>query len=230
MPNARIKILVAIDHNLFANGLSRLLSDVEGVTVCKVVNCGNQLVEEYSAVQPDVAIVDLNMPDLNGIEAARKIMKDFPKAKIIILSLYINTSLIKQLKNSGIQGYLENNCDFENLVYTIKKVNAGNHQTYDNRPHHKKELSYRPEISGNGIYLTTREIQVLKLISEGYTNSEVGQQLSISVQTVDTHRKRLIEKLKVRNSAELVSKAVRQGLIAWSGICVVLPEAFTYFI
>jgi DNA-binding NarL/FixJ family response regulator len=223
MSNAQLKILVAIDHNLFANGLSRLLSDIHGVTVCKVVSCGNQLVEEYGVEQPDVAIVDLNMPNLNGIQATRKIMKDFPNAKIIILSLYINTSLIKQLKNLGIKGYLESNCDFESLVETIKKVNEGS-QMYD-----QKELSQSEEHSGE-FHLTAREIEILKWLAEGYTNSEIARELFISAQTVDTHRKRLIDKLGVRNSVELVSKALRHGLIIWSAYYIALEAYSTIFI
>ena len=223
MSNTQLKILVAIDHNLFANGLSRLLSDVHGVTVCKVVSCGNQLVEEYGAEQPDVAIVDLNMPNLNGIQATRKIMKDFPKAKIIILSLYINTSLIKQLKNLGIKGYLESSCDFESLVETIRKVSEGS-QMY-----HQHDLKSSEDLQRE-YHLTTREIEILKWIAEGYTNGEIAEQLFISTQTVDTHRKKLIDKLGVRNSVELVSKAVRQGLIMLSLCCTAFEVYSVLFI
>lgn len=217
MSNTQLKILVAIDHNLFANGLSRLLSDIDGVTVCKVVNCGNQLVEDYSAEQPDVAIVDLNIPNLNGIQATRKIMKEFPKAKIIILSLYINTSLIKQLKHLGIKGYVESSCDLESLVETIRKVGEGS-QMFN-----KKELEDVDD-PFNEYNLTAREKEILKWLAEGYTNAEIAQRLFISSQTVDTHRKRLIDKLGVRNSVELVSKAVRQGLIMWSACLFILEN------
>ncbi|HXI01235.1 MAG TPA: response regulator transcription factor [Sphingobacteriaceae bacterium] len=225
MSNGQLKILVAIDHNLFADGLSRLLNDVDGVTVCKVVNCGNQLVDEYSTEQPDVALVDLNMPNLNGIQAARKIMRDFPNAKIIILSLYVNTSLIRQLKNSGIQGYLESSCNLENLVSTIKNVSDGSHM-YNSIEHNKIELDWDQD----EIHLTTREIQILKLIAEGFTAAEIAKQIFISAQTVNSHRKKLIEKLEVRNSVELVSKALRQGLIIWSGIFLTLLGTSNTFI
>jgi DNA-binding NarL/FixJ family response regulator len=223
MANTQLKILVAIDHNLFANGLSRLLRDVRGVTVCKMVGSGNELVEEYSIEQPDVAIVDLNMSNLNGIQAVRKIMKDFPKAKIIILSLYVNTSLIKQLKNLGIKGYLESTCDFASLVETIKKVNEGSEM------YNQSELNQSDQYSGE-IYLTTREKEILKWLAEGYTNGEIARQLFISAQTVDTHRKKLIDKLGVRNSVELVSKALRHGLIIWSVYYVALESYSTIFI
>ena len=223
MTNTQLKILVAIDHNLFANRLSRLLSDVHGVTVCKVVSCGDQLVEEYGTEQPDVAIVDLNMPNLNGIQATRKIMRDFPKAKIIILSLYINTSLIKQLKNLGVKGYLESSCDLENLVETIKQVSEGRqmYQEYD--------LKHTDELYGE-YHLTTREIEILKWLAEGYTNGEIADQLFISAQTVDTHRKRLIDKLGVRNSVELVSKAIRQGIISWVAYSAAFEVYSSFFI
>lgn len=217
MSDSQLKILVAIDHNLFANGLSRLLSDVPDVTVCKVVNCGNQLVEEYGAVKPDVAIVDLNIPNLNGIQATRKIMKDFPNAKIIILSLYVNTSLIRQLKYLRIKGYLESNSDFDNLVETIKQVSSGDGVSDQNLK--SAERRFKED------KITRREIEILKWLSEGYTNVEIGTRLGISYQTVDTHRKRLIDKLGVRNSVELVSKAVREGIIVWTPYLIALETA-----
>ena len=217
MSDSQLKILVAIDHNLFANGLSRLLSDVPDVTVCKVVNCGNQLVEEYGAVKPDVAIVDLNIPNLNGIQATRKIMKDFPNAKIIILSLYVNTSLIRQLKYLRIKGYLESNSDFDNLVETIKQVSSGDGLSDQNLK--SAERRFKED------KITRREIEILKWLSEGYTNVEIGTRLGISYQTVDTHRKRLIDKLGVRNSVELVSKAVREGIIVWTPYLIALETA-----
>ena len=217
MSDSQLKILVAIDHNLFANGLSRLLSDVPDVTVCKVVNCGNQLVEEYGAVKPDVAIVDLNIPNLNGIQATRKIMKDFPNARIIILSLYVNTSLIRQLKYLRIKGYLESNSDFDNLVETIKQVSSGDGVSDQNLK--SAERRFKED------KITRREIEILKWLSEGYTNVEIGTRLGISYQTVDTHRKRLIDKLGVRNSVELVSKAVREGIIVWTPYLIALETA-----
>ena len=217
MSDSQLKILVAIDHNLFANGLSRLLSDVPDVTVCKVVNCGNQLVEEYGAVKPDVAIVDLNIPNLNGIQATRKIMKDFPNAKIIILSLYVNTSLIRKLKYLRIKGYLESNSDFDNLVETIKQVSSGDGVSDQNLK--SAERRFKED------KITRREIEILKWLSEGYTNVEIGTRLGISYQTVDTHRKRLIDKLGVRNSVELVSKAVREGIIVWTPYLIALETA-----
>jgi two-component system, NarL family, nitrate/nitrite response regulator NarL len=211
MSNAQLKILVAIDHHLFANGLTRLLGDVDGVTVCSVVNNGNKLVEEYGALQPDIALVDLNIPNLNGIEATRKIMKDFPNAKIIILSLYVNTSLIKQLKNSGVKGYLESDCDFENLVYTIRKVNFGT-EMFDYRQYRRTS---RNSFDRSERILTEKEVEVLRFIADGFTNAEIADYTSRSVQTIDSHRKKLLEKLEVRNSVELVSKALRKGIIVY---------------
>lgn len=204
MPVAQLKILIATDHNLFSNGLRVLFDDVNGLPVCNIINCTYHLVQDVNILKKDIALIDLNSRNINGIEASRRIIESFPKAQLIILSLYVNTSLIKQVKEAGIKGYLGEGGKIHNFIEAVRSLTAGDEFLGDNNQY---------LINDSEVRLSKSEIQMLRLIADGCTNPEIAVILNIQPETAKGYRKNLISKLNVRNTAELVAKCIRQGLI-----------------
>jgi DNA-binding NarL/FixJ family response regulator len=204
MPLAQLRILVAIDQNMFTNGLRELFHDDSGLPVCSIINCTHHLLQEYNVHKSDIALFDLNSPRINGKEAIKRILKVFPNAKLIMLSLYVDRSLIKQVKEAGVKGHLEDGSKLYQFVENVRALTTGD----EYQVQHNQYL-----IDDSGAHLSNREVEVLRLIADGHTNPEIARVLKIRPETAKGYRKTLIEKLNVRNTAELVAKAIRQGLI-----------------
>lgn len=210
-----IKILLADDHKITRQGLRSLLekeSDMEVVAEAEEGRTAVCLVRELS---PDVVVMDVSMPDLNGMEATRQIVAELPNVKVIALSMHSDNLFVSEMLKSGASGYLLKDCAFEELARAIHVVVEG--KTYlspaisgvvvDDYLHHLA----RTESTSSEV-LTDREREVLQLIAEGNSTKQVALKLHISVKTVETHRRQIMSKLNIHTIAELTKYAIRQGL------------------
>lgn len=210
-----IRILLADDHTILRQGLRSLLSGLPGMSVVGEAENGRQAVQLARELKPDLAIMDVSMPDLNGIDATAQIRALDPPVRVIALSMYSDRRFVQQMFKSGAAGYLLKDCAAEELARAVRTVMDG--QAY---------LS--PAIAGvvvgeflRGLTaegtpgfptLTAREREVLQLIAEGRSTKEVASRLSVSVKTVETHRRQIMEKLQVNSVADLTKYAIREGL------------------
>lgn len=212
-----IKIILADDHQIIIDGLESLLSSQENYTVIRKVNNGTELLNDVALFNPDLVISDIEMPGLNGIEASKLLKKRHPDIKIIILSMFNEPSLIKQLIQAGVDGYLTKTSDQQELLSGIKRVISG--QKYFGSDvtialSNTTQVTDQAEGDFDKIaQLSERENEILKLVCEGLNNKEIGEKLYISHRTVDTHRTNLMRKLDVHSVVELIRFAIRNGII-----------------
>jgi DNA-binding NarL/FixJ family response regulator len=212
-----IGIYIADDHQMFIEGISLSLAVNGAVVVEASANTGTELIELLEKKCVDVVLLDINMPEMNGFEAAKIIVKKFPSVRIIALSMFLEKEYIQELIDIGAYGYILKNTRMQELEKAIISVASGkkyfsndvglkllNAQTNNAYP----EIELMDQQHG----LTEREIEVLKLIVHENTTSEIAEKLFISVHTVETHRKNLIKKVKVKNLAGLVKYDVQNGL------------------
>ena len=211
----KIKILMVDDHQLIIDGLISLLNKREDILVAGVANNGRDALQMLKIVEPELVLMDIDMPVMNGIDALREIKKTNPSTRVIILSMHEEAGMIKNLVALGADGYLLKSCSQEELLHAIDTVAAG-------QPcfSHGVTLSLL-NTKDTGIYssvqqteaLSERETEVIRLIAEGFSNKEIGSKLFISHRTVDTHRTNLMKKLNVSNIAGLISYAIKKGLV-----------------
>lgn len=218
MEQQKIKILLADDHHVVRFGLCSLLEKVDNLKVVADTGSGKDCINLYKKHRPDVAVLDITMPDLSGIEATKYIKEVDPEAKILLISYHISEDILKDAMFAGAIGYILKDSNKEDLIEAIHTVASGKRyfskevsnlmvEDYASRLQPLSESEH--EIKK----LTNREKQVLVLIVEGLTSQEIGAKLFISPRTVDTHRNNLIHKLKVKNSAALVKYAIEKGLV-----------------
>lgn len=210
-----INILLADDHKIFRQGLRELIAEEKDLAIIGEAEDGRDAIAQIAKLRPDVVIMDVGMPALNGIEATRQIKKDFPKTRVIALSMHVDEKFVAEMLRAGAVGYLCKKCDADELVAAIRTAAGG--QTY---------LS--PSISGTLVEsyvrnvtaspasafskLTDREREILQLLVEEKTIKEIAGELDLSVKTVHAHREHLMRKLDVQTIAGLTKYAVREGL------------------
>jgi DNA-binding NarL/FixJ family response regulator len=213
-----IHILLADDHNVMRAGLKLLLESHPGFKVVSEASDGNQAVNNATAVKPDVAVLDVAMPNLNGIEAAQRISEQLPQTAIIILSMHSDEGYVLRALKSGARGYLLKDSAESDLIHAITAVSEG--KAFFS-PEISKVLAedYVREINMRGAedrydLLTSRERELLQLLVEGKSNKDIAGLLNLSLYTVETHRKNLQTKLNLHSFAELILYAVRKGIIS----------------
>ncbi|NQU33685.1 MAG: response regulator transcription factor [Bacteroidetes bacterium] len=211
-----IRVLLVDDHQIIIDGLQSLLISEEGIRVISNANNGREALELLRVVDVDMVLMDIDMPVMNGLDAAKIIKEKYSNTKVIILSMHSESAMIKDLIEIGVDGYLLKNTTKEELIDAIKKVSIGDRYFSSDVTLSllTKEKSNKNNLTNSGIKLTTREIEIIKLIVEGYTNREIGDQLFISHRTVDTHRTNLMKKLEVNNVAGIISYAIKNGFIS----------------
>jgi two-component system response regulator NreC len=213
-----IRILLADDHTVMRRGLRLLLDSQPEFSVVAEAADGRQAVEQAEASQPDVAVVDIAMPNLSGIEAAQRINAAHPQIAIVILSMHSDEGYVLRALKAGAKGYLLKDSAEGDLIDAIKAVHQG--KTFFS-PEITKMLvaDYVQEIRTRGVedsydLLTPREREILQLLAERKSNKEIAVSLNLSPYTVETHRRNLQEKLNLHNLAELILYAVRKGVIS----------------
>lgn len=220
MGNENIKIVLADDHKIMRKGLRALIDSHSGLTVVEEAHNGRIAVELARKLLPDVVIMDVAMPDLNGIEATRRIIAELSHTKVIALSMHFDKEFVIAMLKVGALGYLLKDCAVEELICAIRAVM--NNKIYLSRTisdividDYMRSLS-KDEVSILST-LTGREREVLQLIAEGKTTKEIASCLHVSINTIDTHRRQIMEKLDMHSIAELTKYAIRKGLTPLEG-------------
>lgn len=221
----KIKILIADDHKLVRTGIRYTLTAGDNVNfidrIDEVVN-GKEAVERAKIFTYDIILMDINMPEMDGIKATAQLVKDNPDVKVIALSMHSDDYEIRSMIKAGAKGYLLKNTGSEVLAEAIKTVLDGG-KYYSNEVALKLMEPYNGDLStakGNQskidkrkISLTRRELEVLRLIANEYTNEEIAKKFDLSKRTIDSHRQNILSKLQVKNTAGLIKYAIRLGLV-----------------
>jgi len=213
----KIKLVLAEDHTIVRQGLRSLLDHTEEFEIVGEAENGRQAVSLVEKLRPDVVLMDVSMPVLNGIEATRRIKKNFPEVKVLVLTMHDNEEYIFQILHAGASGYLLKKSAHRDLFDGIRAVSSGGSflspsiskklvEDYVRRTRSEADL-------GEIQKLTPREREVLQLIAEGQSNREIAEDLYLSVKTVETHKAHLMDKLDLHNTADLTKYAIRRGII-----------------
>jgi DNA-binding NarL/FixJ family response regulator len=208
-----IKIILADDHEILRHGLSRSLQQIKDIDVIGHAKDGHSAVELVRELSPDIVVMDIGMPDLNGVEATRQIVKESPQVKVIGLSMYSSNKYVREMFRAGASGYLLKDCPFEELVEAIKTVVEG--KTYVSPSIGDmvvKDYVSKPDEASAFSVLSQREREVLQLLAEGKTTKQIAGRLHISPKTVEVHRLRVMNKLNIDNIAQLTKYAIQEGL------------------
>lgn len=215
----RTKILLVDDHKITRDGLNALIEKQPDMGVIGEAENGRDAVRLVQKLMPDVVIMDISMPDLNGIDATRQIRAVSPSTKVIALSMYSDKRYVEGMLSAGVSGYLVKNCAFDELVNAILAVI--NERAYLSpsitdivMKDYARKLTGVEETSFPECKLSSREREVLQLIAEGYNSEQIAAKLFISTKTVSTHRRNIMEKLDIDNIADLIKFALREGLTA----------------
>ena len=207
-----IKVLLADDHFIVRDGIRAMLNNYSEVEIVAEVSNGNELVQYLSnnSNTVDLVLTDLSMPDMDGIEATKIILERFPKIRVLVFSMHTEDTYITKTIKAGAHGYVLKSSSSRELVNAIKTI-------------YRKEKYYSPEVSSimidilmnksNTSELSKREIEVLGFIADGNTNKEAGKKLFLSSRTIETHRRNIMDKLNLRNTAEIVKYAIKNDYV-----------------
>lgn len=205
----KIKIIIVDDHPMVQEGLKAMLNQIKLVNLVAIANNAYEALEMIEKFRPEMVLTDINMPEISGIELAAKIKKEFPKTKIIGMSTFNERNYITQMITNGADGFLVKNATKEEIEKCLLSVEQGKmYLSVDVNLNNseKDDLQNIPIIS-------SREKEVLELIAEGFTNPQIADKLFVSTHTVDSHRKSLLIKFSVNNTASLIKQAVKYNLI-----------------
>jgi DNA-binding NarL/FixJ family response regulator len=214
----KITVLIADDHTIVRRGLRSLLQTENDIEVIGEAETGRQAVQLATTLKPDVVLMDIAMPMLNGLEATRQITRQVPSCRVLILSSYNDDEYVHELTEAGGAGYLLKQADFCDVVRAIREAKKGN-AFYSPAISRRLTDHYRETIVGGVLVrkrtdlLTSREVEVLQLIAEGESNKQIAAELGISVKTVERHRQRLMDKLAIHDIAGLTRYAISKGLV-----------------
>lgn len=209
-----INIAIADDHLLVINGLKAMVESTSDIKLLFSATSGHDLLSELKEKQPDVLLLDIQMPDVNGIDLCKEVHARYPSVKIIALTNFEQSSYVKQMVRNGALGYLLKNIDGKTLQAAIRTVVQDKPFIHEQiRNNMLNEVLSGTKVTSQGISLTKREMEILGLVAKEMTNQEIADKLFISVRTVETHRVNLTQKLGVHNTAGLVKEAYKRGLI-----------------
>lgn len=217
MPSSKLRIVIADDHEIVRQGVKNLVENEEDMEVCGEATIGRDAVDLVVRLQPDVVVLDISMPGLNGIEATRQILKACPKMKILMFTMHDAEQLVHEVFQAGAHGYLLKSDAGRHLVTAIRTVANGS-------PYFSSRLSGvimegfmnrdAPHVPADGRQKpSTREREIVQLLAEGKSNKEVASTLGISVKTAETHRAAVMRKLGLHSISELVRYAIRNHII-----------------
>jgi len=214
---AKLRLLIGDDHTLMRQGLRKILEERPDWEIIAEAGDGRTAVQQTLALQPDVAVLDIGMPLLNGIEACAQIVRKLPSVQVLILSMYSDEAYVTQAVRAGARGYLLKDSAGADLIGAIAAVAAG--KSFFSPPVARVVLDdYARRLADKGMdrydSLSEREREIFQLVAEGHSTKEIAEMLSVSPTTVETHRSHILQKLDIHNTAELVLYAVRRGVIA----------------
>lgn len=198
-----IRVLLADDHKMFVEGLYSILSHEEGFKILGQAADGVELMDLLKTNQPDVIVLDINMPRMDGIESASQIVKEYPEVKILIVSMFKKSVMIERLLKIGVNGYILKDAGKKELLAAVRSVAMGDDYF---GAEVKEKIIENLQRKGNGeIELTEREIEILENLAKGFTTAEISEKIFISPHTVETHRKNLMRKAHVSNVVQLIN-------------------------
>jgi DNA-binding NarL/FixJ family response regulator len=214
----KIRILLVDDHKILRDGICSLLKEYPDMEVVGEAADGNNAFNLVKELSPDMVIMDISMPELNGIEATRKILADYPHIKIMALSMHYDKHFVSEIFKAGASGYLLKDCAFDEMAHAIRMI-------IDNKTYINSQIaslvveslmSDTPSSHNKHAFslLTEREKEVLQLIAEGKSTKQIASHLNVSTKTIESHRRQVMGKLNIRNVADLTKYAIREGLIA----------------
>jgi len=214
----KIRILIADDHTIFRSGLNLLLSSEVDLEVVGEAKDGTAAVEMAASLHPDVVLMDVGMPGLNGLDATRQIRARLPEVNILVLTMHRSDEYFFQMLEAGAAGYLLKGAETNELINAVRAVARGDVFLYPSMARRlvQEYLSQSPSQVSAAAHLTEREREILKLIAEGFSNGEIADRLVISPSTVHSHRANLMRKLELGSRHELVQYARQKGLIGGS--------------
>lgn len=207
-----IRILLADDHAVVRHGFRMILAAQADLEVIGEAANGREAVAQATALQPDLVVMDVSMPELNGIEATRRLLEAAPRCRVLALSMHRDAVYVREILRAGARGYLLKDAVVSDLLAAVRAVAQG--QGYLSPEVSDAVLDdYRKHVRDPIDLLSSREREVLQLIAEGSTNKDIASRLNLSVYTVDSHRSRIMEKLNLHSANELIRFAIRNGLI-----------------
>ena len=212
----QVKILVADDHKVFREGIISLLQHIPELCVVAEAGSAEEAISETKKHQPNLVLMDITMGDSNGIEATAILKNNFPGLNVLVLTMHDEYSYISKVLKAGASGYILKDAGKDELISAIRAVASGN-TFFSQRVSSSILRNLLPnekiKQEKKGVALTKREIEILKLITEEYSNTQIAAKLFISARTVDTHRRNLLEKIGVKNTAGLVKYAIKHGIV-----------------
>jgi two-component system, NarL family, response regulator NreC len=209
---SKIRIVLADDHSVVRQGFRRILEAQADMEIVGEASNGREALETATKLSPDVVVMDVAMPELNGIEATRRMGEAAPRTRVLALSMHKDSVYVREILRAGARGYLLKDAVDEDLIAAVRSVARG--EGYLSPGVADAVLTdYRQHVTDPIDLLTSREREVLQLIAEGKTNKEIATTLNLSVYTVDAHRGRIMEKLNLHSTGELVRFAIRKGLV-----------------
>lgn len=211
---AKCQVLIVDDHSIVRQGIKRLLEDSEDIEVIGQANGVQEAIDVLNSYSSALVLMDITMPGINGIQGTRMVKQQFPRTHVLILTMQDGDEYFFDAIRAGASGYVLKGASAEELINAVRAVNEGG--VYLNPPLASKLVQDYIQRAGPSFMdgLSSRELEVLKLVAAGKTNAEIAGELFISENTVKTHRAHLMEKLNLRNRTELITYAIRKGLIA----------------
>jgi DNA-binding NarL/FixJ family response regulator len=212
-----LRILIADDHEVFRRGTQTLLESHQGWKVCAEAASGREAVEKAKQLKPDVVVMDISMPELNGLEAAEQILKVAPKTEVLILTIHDSEELVREMTKVGVRGYLLKTDTSQDLIAAVEAL--AHHKPFftskaaDVILQEYRRLKREADQTTGAGRLSAREKEVVQLLAEGRSNKEVATALGISVRTVETHRSNIMRKLNLGSISDLVRYAVRNKIV-----------------
>ncbi|MHB0866475.1 MAG: response regulator [Thermoleophilia bacterium] len=215
---SKIRLLLADDHAILRSGLVRLLGEQSDIEVVGEAENGREAVQKVQELHPDIVLMDIGMPVMNGMEATKQIKKRDQQVKVLVLTMHDNEEYLFQVLQAGASGYVLKKAADSDLVNAIHVVARGDCFLYPSAAKmvvedYLEKMKSGSEPTSTFDTLTEREREILKLVAEGYTNREIAESLFISVKTVETHKANIMEKLNLHKRAELVRYAIRKGIL-----------------
>lgn len=203
----KISVLLVDDHSLVRRGFRRMLEDASDIAVVGEAGDGEEAIRLAQQFKPDVIVMDCALPGMSGLAATRRILEEFPESKVLMLSMHSEDTLVRQALAAGARGYVLKNAVNLDLVDAVRRV-AGGETIIDS------QISRSTPLKGERDHgLTVRELQILQLIVDGRSNKEIAAQLDLSANTVAVHRANIMDALGIHKTAELVTYAIRNGLV-----------------
>jgi DNA-binding NarL/FixJ family response regulator len=213
MQNKKILVLLADDHTIVRRGVRMLIDSQADMEVVGEAGNGREAIEQARRLQPDIVVMDVSMPELNGIEGTRQICDELHNTRVLALSMHKDAVYVREILRAGARGYLLKDSEDEDLLKAIRLVSRG--EAFLSPAISDAVLTdYRRHVSHPVDLLTSREREILTMVGEGKTNKEIANALNLSVYTVESHRGSVMEKLNLHNTGDIVRFALRNGLIS----------------